>query len=48
MFERTSVRRLEISLITGHSSPTVLKHYADLRPKLLLQQLERPGEIRPL
>lgn len=48
LFERTSMRQLEISLVTGHSSPNVLQRYADLRPEFLLKQLERRGELTAL
>lgn len=48
LFERTRLRQLEIALITGHSSPTVLSRYANLRQEFLLEQLERAGETHTL
>jgi integrase len=48
LFEDTSLRQLEIALITGHSNPATLKRYADLRPEHLLKALEQPGEMRTM
>jgi integrase len=47
-FERTSMRQLEIAMVTGHSNPATLKRYANLRPEFLLKQLEQPGKFTSL